>query len=389
MSAPPTPHYSDDDEIDLRELVRNLWQRRVLIISLAIVGAVLGFVLSTLSTRYVSSGLLLTPAVKTETYGQYAAALLSAPRFGAFLDRQQEKDPNTVALLRNLEANSGALAEAIKPQFSFTEQDAKKYGVKIEGSGTFIGFNLRNGQKEPSGGVPVMMLSEYVRDTLIEVGLSAVMLPRCLENEALEQKLRTEQLKDGFEITQNEARAQTLRNVIAQVPDSAVIDNRQIVTVDEKNERFLSPAAQLVGAEVAISELRLAQTERDRDRIAARLKRDYYCNANTRLGTSMSGAEFLNVLNEVHATVFKDQDMNVPIVAQTESELSFQRAGWKRDYVSLTRFVSPPEASEMRERKVGRATALLLGGMTGAMAGMFLALVLAWWFGVRPEPASK
>ena len=385
MSAPPTPHYSDDDEIDLRELVRNLWQRRVLIISLAIVGAVLGFVLSTLSTRYVSSALLLTPAVKTETYSQYAAALLSAPRFGAFLDRQQEKDAATVERLRGLQNNPAALAKAISPQFSFTDQDAKKYGVKIEGAGTFVGFNLRDAQKEPSGGVPVMLLSEYVRDTLIEVGLSDVMLPQCLDYEAREQRMRTEQLRDAFEITQNEARAQTLRGVIAQIPDTALVDNRQIVTVDEKNERFLSPAAQLVGAEVAILELRLAQTERERDRIAARLKRDYYCNANTRLGNSMSGAEFLNVLNEVHATVFKDQDMNVPIVAQTESELSYQRAGWKRDYVSLTRFVSPPEASEMRERKVGRATALLLGGVLGGMLGALCALVIGWW---REEGSS-
>ena len=379
MSAPPTPHYSDDDEIDLRELVRNLWQRRVLIISLAIVGAALGFVLSTLSTRYVSSGLLLTPAVKTETYSQYAAALLSAPRFGAFLDRQQEKDATTVERLRGLQYNPAALAKAISPQFSFTDQDAKKYGVKIEGAGTFVGFNLRDAQKEPSGGVPVMLLSEYVRDTLIEVGLSDVMLPQCLDYEAREQRMRTEQLRDAFEITQNEARAQTLRGVIAQIPDAALVDNRQIVTVDEKNERFLSPAAQLVGTEVAISELRLAQTERERNHIAARLKKEYYCNANTRLSNVASASEFLAALGEVHTAVFKDQDMNVPIVAQTESELAYQRSEWRRDYVSLTRFVSPPAASEVVTKKVESKIGVLIGLSVGLLIGIMISMCSVWW----------
>lgn len=230
-----------------------------------------------------------------------------------------------------------------------------------------------------------MLLAEYVRDTIIRVDMEGLTLDQCAKHRTREQELRNEQIANEFNIGQEEKRATTLRNIMARSPDAASIDTRQVVSLEKGTERFLSPAAQLVAAEIKIADMKLDEVRRERDRVASAFKRDYYCHAQQALQQPTTGRAFLEELKNIQAAVFQGQDKSIDIVEQTWNELDVERENWSNTYLQGMRFVASPEGSEVKERKPGLALGVVLGGMLGGMLGVMLAFIRAWWRSNRDE----
>lgn len=294
-------------------------------------------------------------------------------------------------MLNRLAESSSRLQQTLTPEFAFTDRDQRTFGVRVaetDAAGAMIGVRIRFDHSAPTGGTPVTLLGEYVRDTVIRVNFEGNMLARCAEYQTREQELRNKQLDNDFAITQEEKRATTLREIIARNPEASAIDSRQIVSLEKGSERFLSPAAQLVAAEILIADMKLAEVRREREGIASALKRDYYCSAQQALQKASTGRAFLTGLQSIQASTFEDQDKSIDIVEQTWNELDVERTNWLNTYLERMRFVAPPEGTEIRERKPGLALGLVLGGMLGGMLGVFTALVRSWWRGSR-DASSK
>lgn len=391
MQTQPPNIQSYDDEIDLRELVLSLWRQKILIVAVSTLGAALGIGVSLNSTRYVSEGLFLTPGVSAANYKRFETVFSSSPRLQNYLQRTGQVDTTDGALLFEMADSPGRISEVLKPEFAFTDKDQRVFGVKIspdDDPGAMIGVRIRFAHSAPTGGTPVTLLGEYVRDTVIRVTFEGNMLARCAEYQTREQELRNAQLANDFAITQEEKRATTLREIIARNPEAAAIDSRQIVSIERGSERFLSPAAQLVAAEILIADMKLAEVRRERERVASALKRDYYCGAQQALQQATTGRTFLEELQSIQSAVFQDQDKSIDIVEQTWNELDVERTNWLNTYLERIRFVAPPEGTEIRERKPGLALGLVLGGMLGGMLGVFTALIRSWWRGSR-DASSK
>lgn len=368
----------DNDEIDLRDLVRVLWQQRLIIAGIAIVGALLGVGVSLMSTRYVSEGLFLAP-VPMDAYKRYESVLFNGPRLEQYLQQIGKDGDSARQQLLQLVDSPVILSKALKPEFSFTDNDAKAFGVKAEQASALIGLRLRHEDRTPTGAAPLLLLAEYVRDTMIRVDLTATMLAQCNDYRTREQTLRNEQIQSEFDIKQQQHRVQTLKDLIARRPDSTLSDSRQIVAVEKGSERFLSPVAQLTAVEILIADMKLAEAKRDRELIGSALKRDYYCEAQKTLQGPVSGRAFLAALPTIQATVFTGADKSIGIVEQTWNELDLQRANWINSYLARMRFVVSPEGSEFRERKPGLVSGFIFGLVVGSMLGVFLVFAIGWW----------
>ncbi|THF63129.1 lipopolysaccharide biosynthesis protein [Pseudothauera nasutitermitis] len=394
-----------DDEIDLRQLVGVLWRQKGIIAVSTLACATLGAGASLLSAKYVSEGLFLIPrTVSTDSYNQdvtvaqsitvdafkrYESAFSNMPRMTAFLQEYADAQGSAVTALLRLGDASDGLSGAIRPEFAFTDKDARVFGVKGTPSDALIGIRLRYEAREPSGSMPVVLLAEYVRDTIIRVDMETVTLEQCARHRSREQVLRNAQIANDFAISQEEKRAATLRDIITRNPGAAASDNRQIVSLEKGSERFLSPAAQLVAAEIQIADMKLAEIRRERDRITSALKRDYYCQAQQTLQKPTTGRAFLEELKRIQAAVFQNQDKTIDIVEQTWNELDVKRENWANTYLQGMRFIASPEGAEVKERKPGLKLGIVLGGLLGGMLGMFIALVRAWWRSDQDETTGK
>ena len=134
-----------------------------------------------------------------------------------------------------------------------------------------------------------------------------------------------------------------------------------------------------------MSELRLGQDSRKRDQIASALKKAYYCNAASTLQKNASAAALLDVLKEQQVTVFKDKTKDGDVIEQIANELELQRDIWSKNYLRGMRFVSSPEGSEVKFRKLGHAKGLILGALLGSLLGIIFVFSRQWWQANKDE----
>lgn len=370
---------SDEYGADLRQVAAVFWGQRFLIAALTLAGAALGCAASFMSTRYVTEGLFLLD-VPVDRYKRYEPVLLSSPQLKRFLSQAGAVGANT-ELLRPLASNSTLLNKSLKPEFSFTDRDAKAFGVKIDQPGSLVGIRLRSEVYKPVGAGPVSLLGEYVRDTAIRIDMGDLLKAQCVDNRSRALKLRNEQIAGEFAIKQEQRRETTLKSIIASRPESVNTGNRQIVAVEKGTERFLPAAAQLTAAEILITDLKLDEARRQRDLVASSIKRDYYCQAEKSLASAPSGVAFIDGLKEVQVAAFADDNRQSDIVEQTWNEIDLEREEWMNTYLARIRFVTSPEGMEFEERKLGFALGGILGGFLGGMLGLFSASVIGWWRG--------
>lgn len=380
MDNTPEHHsgaHAADEVVDLRWVVHSIWHHRVSTLLCAVLGAVLGFSLSWLNTQYYSQGLLLTPSVTVADYKHYQAVFGNERRMRQFLELNPDTDPEVVRQMLRLVEVPDEMAEAIRPEFTYTDRDAKQYGVRFEEPGDLVGISLRLLQQ--GNGASVITLAEYVRDIVITVDAQATMLSACIDNSARAQALRNEQIDRDFRIAQQESKVAVLGSLIQRAPNAGAIDTRQIVSLRDGAELFLSPATQLVGAEMRIEELRAEGRRAAREAASVTHKKNFYCTANEMLSGAITGRAFIDGLKKVQADVFKDVDMSVDVNEQVSNELDLLREQMYADYVSEMRFVASPEGSIVRVRKPGRLLGLIGGGVLGLTLGVFLSLMMTWW----------
>jgi hypothetical protein len=366
-------------DIDVRGLVHDIWQRRLLVVLCVVAGAVAGLGYSYSNTRYLSEGVLLTPQISVEDYKRYVFALSNEAGLAQFLEQSGQSETPAAALLRDNVQMPARFAESISPEFSFTDRDARLFGVTTSEPGELVGIRLRLAQREKSKEPPVLLLAEYVRDVAIKVDLDAAILRTCLEYQRREQELRNDDLEADFRLEQVRSKAESLRALMRELPDTATLENRQVVSVAKGNERFLSPMAQLVGAEIEIADLGLAQRARERERIGAQIRRDYYCAARDALSKPIGGRAFLGLLEDILDKALEGRDATLNPVETAANALALQRESWVSKYLSQMRFVAAPEGSQVRIRQPGLAVGLCLGAAFGVALGLLLATLSAWW----------
>jgi LPS O-antigen subunit length determinant protein (WzzB/FepE family) len=381
----PAPRQPGDDEaIDIEKLIQAIWRHRWWVVLATIAGGLLGYGASVMGTRYLSSGLLLTPEVQIGDFKRYEAAMNNPTRMERFLEASGKSAEPVARVMRALVDEPGALAEAVRPEFSFTDRDAKQFGIKMADAGELVGIDLTLRQKQPDMQAPVLLLAEYVRETAISVDLESTILKGCLDNEVREQELRNEQLEGEFQVAQLEDRAARLREIIARLPASAV-EVRQVVSIENGGDRFLPPATQLASTEIRIADLRVDEVKRKREQAAAEIRKAYYCEARKMQAEGGSGRDLLLSLPGLRQQVMTGRDLSVNVVEQTANALELQSRQWSNRYLSRVRFVASPLGAQMLERRPGRLTGVALGLAIGALLGMVLAVMLSWWGQHRDE----
>ena len=102
------------------------------------------------------------------------------------------------------------------------------------------------------------MLAGYYINAVVRERIRAWTLAGKVDAQAQEKGVRADILRAELDIELYGRRADDMKAMLARYPDAARMDSRQVVSVNpsEGGERYLSPLAQLVGAESAISQRR-------------------------------------------------------------------------------------------------------------------------------------
>jgi hypothetical protein len=166
---------------------------------------------------------------------------------------------------------------------------------------------------------------------------------RQFSDRALEQKLKYE-----FDSEQVKSRALALKKIVAQYPETTSRESRQVIDVRKDNEKFMSPMAQLVGAESELIEITEKTQKLNREIEQQAFAESLLKEAEMTLKQARSGSESVSRL----AAVIGEFGKKVKTNAEREKLLSLAAdlSQISARFMSQAQFIAQPSVPSHPER---------------------------------------
>lgn len=379
-----TPDYApSSDEIDLSALFATLWRRRWLIVlgTLAVTVLVAGLTLI-LPRAYRSVGFYqFGSGVPIPVYKRSASMFSDAGRLAAAVRSEPSLgERNKGALVRRVQ-QAGFIKRWLQPVFAFSKEDQRELALigKEEGN-SVLGLNMAFEARTPERASTVLtFLGRYVRDCLMYVTLFNYISENASDAQTDLQKNENARLENRFNTEQQGLKLADMQGILRRYPESARIENRQLVSVQDGGARYLSPVTQLVGIEAGLSDLRreLAQLERGRKKALVRV--EFFARAKGLLDRNGTRGEPLFAgLKALHRDLFSGKDLGQDEVREVYNDLSIAIQNYDRNFSTAYRFIAGP-SRPLRPVRPERTKIVLVAGFLAFLFFVCLALVLSWW----------
>ncbi|QDL39128.1 hypothetical protein [Rhodoferax sediminis] len=189
---------------------------------------------------------------------------------------------------------------------------------------------------------------------------------RQFADRATERKLKYE-----FDIEQAQARAKALKVIVASYPEAARRESQQVVDVRKDNEKFMTPMAQLVGAESEVIGIKENLQRLDREIEQQAFAKALIDEAEAAVGKAQSGSDSVTrvsgVITQLAKTAKTDAEKEkLSSMAADVSQISAR-------FLSQAQFVATPSVPSRPERPSPRMVIVL-----GALLAALLAAAFAW-----------
>lgn len=361
-----------------------LFPALTLIVALAVLGAIVG----TVFPKYEATGLLQFPeatrdkekerAVDLETFKRVAASYASPVQLSAFVDAKGlQNSPAATRLI--VQSKEPAFWErAATPVLPFTKRDQRELGdLKDAAVAALLGLDLISDARTPSLAVEMIgILGDYYVNAVMRERIRAWVLAGQADSIGMAKNIEAAIVRAELDVALLERRAQDMKGILAKYPTAERMDTRQVISLNtsDESQRFLSPLAQLVGFESAISQRREQIRRWDRDLKQKRMLAGFYVDALTLIDSSSATIEkLLAALKQLAATKFSAADSSQEWAREASLRVSGQLDSFS---VALTQFGlrnNSVRVNEVGIRKPSRLAVMLAAiGLIGLGSVAFL-----------------
>jgi hypothetical protein len=246
--------------------------------------------------------------IELAAYKRVAASYDSAAQLSAYLEAAGlSSRPGAARLLRQAE-NPSFWDNVAAPVLPFSRRDQKEFGdIKDASATNMLGLELTADARTESMAQDIVdLLAGYYINAVVRERIRAWTLAGKVDTQSLEKGVRADILRAELDIELYGRRAEDMKAILARYPDAARMDSRQVVSVNqaEGGERYLSPLAQLVGAESAISQRRELIRRWQRELKQKAILAQFYASADALLYREVDVAQLLAELRALAAKTF-------------------------------------------------------------------------------------
>lgn len=235
----------------------------------------------------------------------------------------------------------------------------------------YLGVELAYTAADPSEAANgARWLGAYFKDAATLEGLRQVVSEWAAESAEFSERATERRLKARFDIEQAEARADAFKKIVSAYPEAARRDVSQVIDVRQDNERFMSPMAQLVGAQSEVIGLReqLRQLDRQIDQHA--IMKELVVQVQAAMASAHSGGDALEKLTKVVSdfdkkSVSEAQHQKISAVAVQIDEVASR-------FETQPRFLSQPSEPTSPERPSPHMLIVLAGVLAAFVSAIFL-----------------
>ena len=201
--------------------------------------------------------------------------------------------------------------------------------------------------------------------------LSAMSCWASSEHSQFSDRAQELKLKYEFDIEQAKNRAAALKKIVVQYPESIARESRQVVDIRKDNEKFMSPMAQLVGAESEMIAIREKMQKLNREIEQQAFAGTLVGSAQQAMRQVHNGSEGVGKLAAVMAEFSKKAKTD----AEREKLLSLAAdvSQITARFLSQAQFIAPPSVPSRSERP----SPLMYMGLVGLLFAL-LAAAYCW-----------
>ena len=285
--------------------------------------------------------------------------------------------------IENEFTSSADIIKWIKPVYAYAKEDAREFlQLSPDEPNRVIGLNLVYETDSPEKAHDyVSFFGRYIRDCLLYVTSYSYIMDGYSTTQSSLNENENDIIGLEFEILQNTKKMQDIRTILSSYPDSAKIENRQLVSIQDGGSRFLSPVTQLVGIESSLADQRrvLAGLKREKEKLNA--SSEYFLRCYNELPKIGENGELLYaMLKSVREEVFGDKDLDEDVVKEAFNNLSIDIQAFDYRFTKNTRFISGPTvpSAAIRPHKI---LIVILSSLFSFVFFAMSAFVLHWWQG--------
>lgn len=246
--------------------------------------------------------------VELAVYKRVASSYDSVTHLRDYLDSAGLAGRQGAEQLLKQAAAPGFWASAVRPVLPFNRRDQKEFGdIKDASASILLGLELTTeAGSEPTASDMVDLLASYYVNAFLRDRLRAWILGGKVDAQSQEKGVRADILRAELDIELFGQRAEDMKAVLARYTDAARMDSRQVVSLNavEGDERYLSPLAQLVGAESAISQRRELIRRWQRELKQKKLLIKFYALADPLLDAEVNTSRALTQLRSLATETF-------------------------------------------------------------------------------------
>jgi hypothetical protein len=280
------------------------------------------------------------------------------------------------ALPKVSKADAKELTDAVLQMERDSEKEKEraqgKIGVKsFKDNSVYLGLRLTHTASNPLEAAEMTTwLGGYFKEVATREAVREQVSRWTADNRQFSDRALEQKLKYEFEIEQAKSRALALKKIVAQYPETSARDSRQVIDVRKDNEKFMSPLAQLVGAESELIEITEKTQKLNREIEQQVFAGGLLKEAELTLKQARSGSESVNKL----AAVIADYGKKVKTDAEKEKLLSLAAdlSQISARFMSQAQFIAQPSIPSRPERPTPLMYMVLMGGFFALLAALFI-----------------
>lgn len=384
------------EEIDFTAIFSILWRQRKLIILGTLAATLLAAALSFFIPKtYRSEGFyqLGNPekriVVEKESligipiplYKKSAPQFFDPNRFYLAASEWKSFSEKDLAKIKNSFRTMANIHKWILPMYAFSKGDMRELAqMPSDESNSVIGLELSYDADSPQKAYNfVRFFGQHIRDCLMYVSLYNYVKDDYSKAVSELSKNENNIIVLQFNLLQNTKKMMDIKAILTKYPESAKIENRQLVSVQEGGSRFLAPVTQLVGIESTLADQRrnLAELEREKEKLL--IQREYFSKCNDALNKiGQGGIMIFSQLKAIKSDVFKNKDFQKGPVKEVFNNLSIDLQAFDLAFFTNCRFISGPTVPE-RHIKPRKSIIVILTCFLSFFFFIVLTLVLHWW----------
>ena len=252
------------------------------------------------------------------------------------------------------------------------ERAQGKNGVKsLKDNAVYLGLRLTHTASDPLEAAEMTTwLGSYFKEVATREAVREQVSRWTADNRQFSDRALEQKLKYEFDIEQAKNRALALKKIVAQYPETTARESRQVIDVRKDNEKFMSPLAQLVGAESELIEITEKTKKLDREIEQQAFAGGLLKEAELALKQARSGSESVSKL----AAIMAEYGKKVKTDAEREKLLSLAAdlSQISARFMSQAQFIAQPYVPSRPERPTPLMYMMLMGAFFAVLAALFI-----------------